>query len=89
MIAVMPSLPDRPTEPIRSGPAWYAGALHAHTHHSDGALAPQALAARARAEGLDFITITDHNNTAHQREAIDVPACSPFPGRRSPHRAAI
>ncbi len=72
-IAVMPSLPDRPTEPIRSGPAWYAGALHAHTHHSDGALAPQALASRARAEGLDFITITDHNNTAHQREAIDVP----------------
>lgn len=73
MIAVMPSLPERPTEPLRTGPAWYAGALHVHTHHSDGALAPQALASRARAEGLDFITITDHNNTAHQREAIDVP----------------
>ena len=71
--AVMPSLPARPKEPIRSGPAWYSGALHAHTHNSDGALSAQALAARARAEGLDFLAITDHNNTAHQREAIDVP----------------
>ncbi len=73
VIAVMPSLPLRPTVPIRSGPGWYSGALHAHTHNSDGALSAQALATRARAEGLDFLAITDHNNTAHQREAIDVP----------------
>ncbi len=71
--AVMPSLPARPNEPIRAGARWYSGALHAHTHNSDGALSAQALAARARAEGLDFIAITDHNNTASQREAIDVP----------------
>jgi hypothetical protein len=71
--AVMPSLPVRPNEPIRAGARWYSGALHAHTHNSDGALSAQALATRARAEGLDFIAITDHNNTAHQREAIDVP----------------
>lgn len=71
--AVIPPLPARPKEPIRTGPAWYSGALHAHTHNSDGALSAQALAERARAEGLDFLAITDHNNTASQREAIDVP----------------
>lgn len=71
--AAMPSLPARPKEPIRAGARWYSGALHAHTHNSDGALSAPALAARARAEGLDFIAITDHNNTAHQREALDVP----------------
>lgn len=73
VMAVMPSLPERPREPIRSGPAWFSGALHAHTHNSDGALSAQALATRARAEGLDFLAITDHNNTAHQREAVDAP----------------
>jgi hypothetical protein len=69
----MPALPARAKEPIRTGPAWYSGALHAHTHNSDGALSAQALAQKARAEGLDFLAITDHNNTASQREAIDVP----------------
>jgi len=69
----MPSLPARAKEPIKTGEGWYSGALHAHTHNSDGALSAQALAEKARAEGLDFLAITDHNNTAHQREAIDVP----------------
>lgn len=69
----MPPLPPRAKEPIKTGPGWYSGALHAHTHNSDGALSAQALAEKARAAGLDFLAITDHNNTAHQREAIDVP----------------
>jgi hypothetical protein len=68
-----PPLPPRPEGPLRRGPAWYAGALHTHTVHSDGRLALQDLARRARAEGLDFLAVTDHNNTAHQREAVDVP----------------
>jgi hypothetical protein len=42
-------------------PGWYGGDFHAHTHHSDGALTPPELAALARREGLDFLTITDHN----------------------------
>ena len=71
--AATPALPVRAKEPIRTGPAWYSGALHAHTHNSDGALSAQALAQKARAEGIDFLAITDHNNTASQREAIDVP----------------
>lgn len=68
-----PALPVRPKEPIRTGPAWYSGGLHAHSHNSDGALSIQALAAKARGEGLDFLALSDHNTTAQQREAIDVP----------------
>ena len=68
-----PGLAARPSEPLRRGTAWYSGALHAHTHHSDGALPPAELARRARAEGLDFLAITDHNNTASQLDAIDAP----------------
>jgi hypothetical protein len=42
-------------------PGWYRGDFHAHTHHSDGVLSPPELIATARAEGLDFFAITDHN----------------------------
>ena len=73
LAAVMPGVAPRAKEPVRTGSAWYAGALHAHTHNSDGALSAKALATKARAEGLDFLAVTDHNNTAHQRESIDVP----------------
>jgi hypothetical protein len=59
--------------PIRSGPAWYAGALHAHTNNSDGVLTPQELADKARAEQLDFLAITDHNNTVNQVADLAAP----------------
>lgn len=60
---------------LRPGPAWFRGDLHAHTGHSDGACktlkgtrAPcpvyRTLEA-ARARGLDFVAVTDHNTTAH------------------------
>ena len=68
-----PKLAARPWEPIRRGAAWYVGALHAHTNHSDGALTPQQLADKARAENLDFLAITDHNNTAHQTAPVEAP----------------
>ena len=54
----------------KAKPAWYSGALHLHTTHSDGALTPAALAAAARDAGYDFIAITDHNNTSHTREPL-------------------
>lgn len=66
-----PALPPRPREPLRGGPAWFSGALHAHTVHSDGTLSAKDLARKAREEGLDFLAITDHNNTTHQLEALD------------------
>ena len=46
---------------IKTEPGWYRGDFHAHTHFSDGSLPPPDLADVARAEGLDFFAITDHN----------------------------
>ncbi|MEX1018712.1 MAG: CehA/McbA family metallohydrolase [Litorilinea sp.] len=46
-----------------SAPGWYRGDLHAHTFHSDAAWDVPDLAAAARALGLDFVTLTDHNTT--------------------------
>lgn len=71
--AAAPALPVRASEPLQRGARWYSGALHTHTLHSDGKLTAQELAAMAREAGLDFLAITDHNNTAHQRERIDAP----------------
>ena len=42
-------------------PGWYRGDFHAHTNFSDGYYSPSQLVEVARAEGLDSITITDHN----------------------------
>lgn len=41
---------------------WYRGDFHAHTNcSSDGHYPPHGLVGLARAEGLDFLAITDHN----------------------------
>src|SRR5262249_34670435 len=58
---------------------WFSGALHLHTNHSDGTIGPNAVAAAARAAGLDFIAITDHNNTSHRLEPAD--SAPPLPIR--------
>jgi hypothetical protein len=63
-------------ETVRAKPAvastarWWSGALHTHTLHSDGALSALELLARIRGAGLDFVTITDHNNTTHRDEVL-------------------
>jgi hypothetical protein len=49
---------------------WWPGALHTHTLHSDGAVSATELLARIRKAGLDFVTITDHNNTTHIDEVV-------------------
>lgn len=41
--------------------------LHSHTYFSDGALAPADLIARAVANKVDFLAITDHDTTAALR----------------------
>jgi hypothetical protein len=44
------------------GRAWYRGDCHVHTARSNGGeLTPEEVAAAARASGLDFIAITEHN----------------------------
>ena len=57
-------LPLPPT--ARSVVGWggrlaYLGDLHAHSSYSDGAGPPELAFARARAAGLDFYAITDHD----------------------------
>ena len=68
-----PALAPRPTGPLRPGPAWFSGGVHLHTRHSDGELTTADLCRRAREAGHDFVVITDHNNTTHQLDAVDVP----------------
>ncbi|WP_187280413.1 CehA/McbA family metallohydrolase [Streptomyces sp. IB2014 016-6] len=54
--------------PVRAagrGAAWYRGDCHVHSVRSDGGeLAPEDLALRARAAGLDFIATTEHRAAA-------------------------
>jgi len=50
---------------VEDGPRWYRGDLHAHTWHSDGSAPLADLAAAARAQGLDFVAVTDHNTVSH------------------------
>lgn len=68
-----PRLAPRPTGALRAGPAWYSGGLHLHTVHSDGKHTTADVCRRAREAGLDFVVITDHNNTTHQLDPIDEP----------------
>ena len=43
--------------------------LHCHSTTSDGTLAPEAVAARAHANGVDLWSLTDHDEVAGQRRA--------------------
>ena len=62
-----PAVGPLSSAPVRDGAQWYMGVLHAHTVHSDGELTPDQLVRKASEERLDFLAITDHNNTTHQR----------------------
>jgi hypothetical protein len=71
----------RPTGPLRGGPAWFSGALHLHTRHSDGELTTAEVCRRAREAGHDFVVITDHNNTTHQLDRRRRAGPAPHRGR--------
>lgn len=47
---------------------WLKGDLQSHTFHSDGKGSPQQLVEKARALGLDFLAITDHNTISHHQD---------------------
>jgi hypothetical protein len=52
-----------PRRAASRGRGWYRGDCHIHSARSHGGeLTPGQLAAAARANGLDFIAITEHNN---------------------------
>lgn len=67
-IAPLPSRTIEPFGTVKTGPAWYRGDLHCHTHHSDATGTVADLAAVARAQGLDFVAITDHNTLSYLPE---------------------
>ncbi len=59
--------PRRDPRPVATqrGRRWYRGDLHAHTWHSDGTASVGDLVAAARAQGLDFVSVTEHNTVSH------------------------
>ncbi len=63
--SIAPAIAHQAQHRSGAGPRWYRGDLHAHTHHSDGTAPPSDLAAAARAQGLDFAAVTDHNTVSH------------------------
>jgi hypothetical protein len=74
-----------PAAVLKQGPGWFVGDLHAHSGHSDGRVVTTTGARipapahrvfdAARAAGLDFIALTDHNTTSHW---LDVDRLQPY-----------
>jgi hypothetical protein len=68
--------------PVREGPGWFRGDLHMHDAHSDGSCMSETgkkvpcplfkAVEAARARGLDFIAITDHNTVSHFNEVREL-----------------
>jgi hypothetical protein len=63
--------------PLPAG--WVRGELHSHSTASDGRYAVRELLERARAVGLDFIALTDHNSVAGLG-AVEEPPLPVIPG---------
>ena len=49
------------SNPFSAEGSWVKGNLHTHTTNSDGLLSPSQIAFLYRANGYDFLSITDHN----------------------------
>lgn len=62
------TLPFQPGSVVRAGAGWYAGDLQTHSYHSDAEGSVARLADVARARGLDFVAITDHNTVSQLAE---------------------
>jgi len=65
-----PLLRPQALVPPTAGPRWFRGDLHAHTVHSDAIWTAADLAAWARAEKLDFVSLTDHNTVSGLAEML-------------------
>ncbi|HOG46206.1 MAG TPA: CehA/McbA family metallohydrolase [Anaerolineae bacterium] len=56
-----------PVPPLKREARWYKGDLHCHSHHSEATGSLADLCGAARAQGLDFLAVTEHNTTSHHR----------------------
>jgi predicted metal-dependent phosphoesterase TrpH len=62
-----------PGRAVGRGRDWYRGDLHLHSARSHGGqLTPAQLVAGARASGLDFIAVTEHNTTDTHDAFVDL-----------------
>jgi hypothetical protein len=64
---------------------WLKGDLHAHTVASDGVQTVKELAERALRHGLDFLAITDHNQTISSDSLPKVDGVTLIPGLEWTH----
>jgi hypothetical protein len=65
------SYAEYPVVPSQAGaPGWVRGAFHVHTTRSDGRGTVEEVAAAARAAGLHFVVLTDHNDFEPQEPAF-------------------
>jgi len=67
-VRVVPDLRGDPPSEQSAQPEgwrWYPGDLHAHTEHSDAKGSLADLVAAARARGLAFVAVTEHNTSSH------------------------
>ena len=66
-------------------PRWLCGDLHVHTLASDGSLPIEHLAEHAHIHGLDFIAITDHNQSVKRASFPHVKGLTLIPGQEWTH----
>jgi hypothetical protein len=63
-------------DPLFDGPGrFWRGNLHGHSDRSDGALPPEEVCRRYRAQGYDFIAVTDHFVGLYGYPVTDTTAC--------------
>lgn len=65
----MNALPTPPSSLSPIAPSQYNADLHCHSVVSDGTLTPEALAARAHANGVELWALTDHDEIGGQHRA--------------------
>ena len=61
---------QRPSAFVTTGRFW-RGNLHTHSTRSDGVLSPEEVCRRYRAEGYDFLALTDHFVGAYDYPIVD------------------
>ena len=64
------------TNPFDRPGKFWRGNLHTHSTRSDGALPPEEVCLRYKAEGYDFISMTDHFVGLYDYPITDVSACA-------------
>jgi DNA polymerase (family 10) len=64
--------PSRPEGEILIEERDLKGMIHCHTLYSDGKQTIEAMARAAEARGFQYLTITDHSQTAHYAKGLEV-----------------